>query len=83
MRRRDFLKLQAAAAVSIGAASLVGFPARLLAAPTPDIAVVKAMPINRLGKAVEVADAVLWLCSPMSTFVIGQSIAVDGGYTIV
>lgn len=45
--------------------------------------VVKAVPSNRLGQVREIADAVLWLCSPMSTFVIGQSIAVDGGYTIV
>jgi NAD(P)-dependent dehydrogenase (short-subunit alcohol dehydrogenase family) len=44
---------------------------------------VKAMPINRLGKAREVSDVVLWLCSPMSTFVIGQSVSVDGGYTVV
>ncbi len=43
---------------------------------------VKAMPIHRLGKASEVADAVLWLCSPFSSFIIGQSLAVDGGYTI-
>ena len=40
-------------------------------------------PIGRLGTADEVADAVLWLCSSLSTYVIGQSIAVDGGYTIV
>lgn len=40
-------------------------------------------PIGRLGRAEEVADAVLWLCSSASTFVIGQSIAVDGGYTII
>lgn len=40
-------------------------------------------PINRLGEAAEIADAVLWLCSPMSTYVIGQSIAVDGGYTVL
>lgn len=40
-------------------------------------------PIGRLGSAEEVADVVYWLCSPLSTFVIGQSIAVDGGYTIV
>lgn len=45
--------------------------------------VVKLAPINRLGEAREVADAVLWLCSPMSTYVIGQAIAVDGGYTVV
>lgn len=40
-------------------------------------------PIGRLGREDEIADAVLWLCSPASSYVIGQSIAVDGGYTIV
>ena len=40
-------------------------------------------PIGRLGSAEEVADVVLWLCSSASTFVIGQSISVDGGYTII
>lgn len=40
-------------------------------------------PIGRLGTEQEIADVVIWLCSSMSTFVIGQSIAVDGGYTIV
>lgn len=40
-------------------------------------------PINRLGEAAEIADAVLWLCSPMSTYVVGQSVAVDGGYTVL
>lgn len=40
-------------------------------------------PIGRLGGDSEVADVVLWLCSSASTFVIGQSIAVDGGYTIL
>lgn len=44
---------------------------------------IKAQPIGRLGAAGEIADAVLWLCSPLSTFVIGQSLAVDGGYTII
>lgn len=44
---------------------------------------IKAQPIGRLGRAEEVADAVLWLCSPASSFLIGQSIAVDGGYTIM
>ena len=45
--------------------------------------VVKLAPINRLGEASEIADAVLWLCSPMSTYVVGQSITVDGGYTVL
>lgn len=40
-------------------------------------------PINRLGTPEEIADAVLWLCSPFSSYVIGQAIAVDGGYTII
>lgn len=44
---------------------------------------IKAQPIGRLGRAEEVADAVLWLCSPASSFVIGQSLAVDGGYTVL
>ncbi len=45
--------------------------------------VLKAHPINRLGTPNEIADTVLWLCSPMSSFIIGQAIAVDGGYTII
>jgi hypothetical protein len=32
-------------------------------------------------RAASIADAVLWLCSPGSTFVIGHALCVDGGYT--
>jgi NAD(P)-dependent dehydrogenase (short-subunit alcohol dehydrogenase family) len=39
-------------------------------------------PIKRLGKADEVAEAVLWLFSPAASFVIGQPISVDGGVSI-
>ena len=46
-------------------------------------AVAKLTPIGRLGRAEEVADVVLWLCSHYASYVIGQSIAVDGGYTII
>ena len=38
-------------------------------------------PINRLGEPEEVAAAVLWLCSPGASFVIGAALPVDGGYT--
>jgi NAD(P)-dependent dehydrogenase (short-subunit alcohol dehydrogenase family) len=38
-------------------------------------------PINRLGRADEIAAAVLWLCSPGASFVVGVSLPVDGGYT--
>ncbi len=45
-------------------------------------AMLKTVPIERIGRPEEIADVVLWLCSKASTYVIGQSIAVDGGYTI-
>jgi NAD(P)-dependent dehydrogenase (short-subunit alcohol dehydrogenase family) len=43
---------------------------------------VNLMPIGRLGREDEIADVVLWLSSQMSSFVIGQAISIDGGYTI-
>ena len=38
-------------------------------------------PINRLGEPEEIAAAVLWLCSPGASFIIGVALLVDGGYT--
>jgi NAD(P)-dependent dehydrogenase (short-subunit alcohol dehydrogenase family) len=40
-----------------------------------------AQPIGRLGTAEEMAAAVLWLCSPGASFVVGVALPVDGGYT--
>jgi len=42
----------------------------------------KMVPIGRYGRPEEIADAVLWLCSDRSSFVVGQSISVDGGFTM-
>lgn len=39
-------------------------------------------PIGRIGTPEEVVSAVLWLCSNGASFMVGQGIAVDGGYTV-
>ncbi|MEM7593981.1 MAG: SDR family oxidoreductase [Cyanobacteria bacterium P01_A01_bin.83] len=38
------------------------------------------VPMGRMGKASEVAEAVVWLCSDAAGFVTGTTLAVDGGY---
>jgi NAD(P)-dependent dehydrogenase (short-subunit alcohol dehydrogenase family) len=43
--------------------------------------ILKQQPIGRLGRPEEIAAAVLWLCSPGASFVIGHALAVDGGFT--
>ena len=43
--------------------------------------IMRDQPIGRLGRSEEIASAVLWLCSPGASFVIGHALAVDGGYT--
>lgn len=40
-------------------------------------------PIGRLGKPEEIAHAVAWLASDDASFVVGQSILVDGGFTAI
>lgn len=39
----------------------------------------KLHPIGRLGQPEEIAEAVIWLCSPSSSFVTGHAMALDGG----
>jgi 3-oxoacyl-[acyl-carrier protein] reductase len=38
-------------------------------------------PLGRLAGVSEIADAAIFLCSPASSFITGQTIVVDGGIT--
>ena len=37
-------------------------------------------PIGRFGKPLEVAEAVVWMCSSAASFMTGQSLVLDGGF---
>src|SRR2546428_7975092 len=43
----------------------------------------KSIPMGRVGRPEEIADAVLWLCSDAASYVTGQSISVDGASSCV
>jgi NAD(P)-dependent dehydrogenase (short-subunit alcohol dehydrogenase family) len=42
----------------------------------------KMIPMARVGRPEEIASAVLWLCSEAASYITGQSISVDGGFTM-
>lgn len=44
-------------------------------------AMIKTEPIGRIGRPEEIAAAVLWLCGPEASFITGQAIPIDGGWT--
>ena len=35
------------------------------------------------GRREEIAAAVLWLCSPAASYVVGHALTIDGGMTVV
>ena len=42
----------------------------------------RAVPLGRLGRPEEIAEAVVWLCSDAASFVVGHALAVDGGSVV-
>lgn len=52
-------------------------------APEHMARLIDEIPVGRMGKAEEIASMVLLLCSDYAKFAIGQTWAMDGGYTIM
>ena len=49
--------------------------------PRMEPAMITAVPMRRLGAPEEIAEAVVWLCSDRASYVTGQGLVVDGGFT--
>ncbi|KAH8649254.1 hypothetical protein BX600DRAFT_442516 [Xylariales sp. PMI_506] len=50
--------------------------------PGLEQSLLSSIPMGRLGRAEEVADAAIYLCSPRSSFVTGISLVVDGAMSL-
>jgi NAD(P)-dependent dehydrogenase (short-subunit alcohol dehydrogenase family) len=44
--------------------------------------VAQAIPMKRIGKPEEIANAVVWLCSTEASYLTGHTLVVDGGFTV-
>lgn len=50
--------------------------------PQIETELLRDIPAGRLGRPEEIANAVLWLCSPQASFVDGHALLVDGAFSI-
>jgi NAD(P)-dependent dehydrogenase (short-subunit alcohol dehydrogenase family) len=53
---------------------------RLFGGPEVQKWVLGLHPIGRFGQSLEVAEAVVWMCSSEASFMTGQSLVLDGGF---
>jgi NAD(P)-dependent dehydrogenase (short-subunit alcohol dehydrogenase family) len=44
--------------------------------------VAQVIPMSRIGKPEEIADAVVWLCSAEAGYITGHTLTIDGGFTV-
>jgi NAD(P)-dependent dehydrogenase (short-subunit alcohol dehydrogenase family) len=52
---------------------------RAFGAPDVNKRMIAMHPLGRFGKTIEIAEAVLWMCSDKSSFMTGHEIVLDGG----
>jgi NAD(P)-dependent dehydrogenase (short-subunit alcohol dehydrogenase family) len=53
---------------------------RTLRLPAVHKHVLSSHPMGRLGKPIEIAEAVVWLCSDRASFMTGQALVLDAGF---
>jgi 3-oxoacyl-[acyl-carrier protein] reductase len=64
--------------IAAGAVSTPGWPA----SAEGQAAWKRRAPISRMGEAEDIAAAVVFLASPQASYITGQILCVDGGYTL-
>ncbi len=53
---------------------------RIFGAPDINKWALSFYPLGRFGKSIEIAEAVLFMCSDRASFMTGQSMVIDGGF---